>query len=110
VIRISAIPRSRCSRAEQVQHLRLHGDVERRRRLVGDQELRIAGDRHRDHHPLRHAAGQLVRKRGESRRRVGNLDLPQAARGPRARRAAPLARSTSVPWTRSASSIWNATV
>ena len=36
---------------------RLHGDVERRRRLVRDQELRVAGERDRDHHALPHAAG-----------------------------------------------------
>ena len=45
----------------QVQHLRLDGHVERRRRLVGDQQLRIAGHRHGDHHPLPHPARELVR-------------------------------------------------
>ena len=47
--------------AQQGQDLRLHGDVERRRRLVGDEKLRIAGQRHRDHHALPHPAGELVR-------------------------------------------------
>ncbi len=60
---------------QQCQHLRLHRDVERRGRLVGDQKARVAGDGHRDHHALRHAAGQLVRVCIEPRRRVGNLDL-----------------------------------
>ena len=46
---------------EQLHDLRLHGDVERGGRLVGDQHLGVVGDRHRDHHPLAHAAGQLVR-------------------------------------------------
>ena len=41
---------------EQVQDLGLHGDVERRGRLVGEQQLRPAGQRQRDHHPLPHAA------------------------------------------------------
>jgi hypothetical protein len=42
--------------AEQRQDLRLHGDVERGRRLIGDQQLGIVGQRHRDHRPLAHAA------------------------------------------------------
>ena len=37
---------------QQVEHLRLDGHVERGRRLVGDQQLRPAGERHRDHHAL----------------------------------------------------------
>ena len=56
------MPRSRCSGQQQIEDLRLDGDVERRRRLVGDQQPRIAGDRHGDHHALVHAAGELVRK------------------------------------------------
>ena len=44
----------------QVDDLRLDGDVERRRRLVGDQQARIAGERDGDHHALAHAAGELV--------------------------------------------------
>ena len=42
--------------AQQIEDLRLDRHVEGRRRLVGDQEARIAGDGHRDHHPLVHAA------------------------------------------------------
>ena len=38
------------------QDLRLDRDVERRGRLVGDQQLRAAGERHGDHHALAHAA------------------------------------------------------
>src|SRR5436189_2410716 len=41
----------------------LHGDVERRRRLVRDQELRPARERDRDRDPLPHPAGELMRKR-----------------------------------------------
>ena len=37
------------------------GDVERRRGFVGDEQLRCAGHRHRDHHPLAHAARELMR-------------------------------------------------
>ena len=37
---------------DQLQHLALHGDIERRGRLVGDQQLRLVRDRHGDHHAL----------------------------------------------------------
>ena len=47
--------------ADQAEDLRLDGHVERGRRLVGDQDLRAAGERHGDHDPLAHAARQLVR-------------------------------------------------
>ena len=46
---------------EQVEHRRLDGHVERGRRLVGDQELRVAGERDRDHHALAHPAREAVR-------------------------------------------------
>ena len=36
--------------------------VQRRRRLVRDDQLRVAGEGHRDHHALAHAAGELVRE------------------------------------------------
>ncbi len=47
--------------AHDVEDLGLHGDVERRGRLVGDQQVGAAHHSHRDHHALAHAAGQLVR-------------------------------------------------
>ena len=46
---------------QQRQDLRLDGDVEGGGRLVGDQQLRPADQRHRDHDPLPHAARELVR-------------------------------------------------
>ena len=46
---------------EQREHLGLHHHVERGGRLVGDQEVRAARERHRDHHPLALTAGELVR-------------------------------------------------
>ncbi len=46
---------------QQLEDLGLHGDVERRGRLVGDQQLRLVRHRHGDHDPLQLAAGQLVR-------------------------------------------------
>ena len=42
------------------QHLRLHRGVEGGRRLVGDQQLGLGDQHHRDHRPLAHAAGNLV--------------------------------------------------
>ena len=46
------------SSASRSRILRLHRDVERGGRLVGDQQLRAAGERHGDHHPLPLAARQ----------------------------------------------------
>ena len=46
--------------AQQLEDLRLHRDVERGRRLVGDQQRRVAEQRDRDHHALAHAARELV--------------------------------------------------
>ena len=44
---------------KQFQNLRLDGHVERSRRLIGNEQFRFAGQRHRDNHPLLHAAGHL---------------------------------------------------
>ncbi len=46
---------------EQLQDLGLHGHVERGRRLVGDQQRRIAGQGDGDRNALLLAAGQFVR-------------------------------------------------
>ncbi len=46
----------------QVEHLGLHGDVERRRRLVADEEFGAGRDRARDRDALALAARELVRK------------------------------------------------
>ena len=45
---------------QHIQDLGLDGHVERRGRLVGDQQLRIVGHGHGDHGALAHAAGELV--------------------------------------------------
>ena len=47
--------------ADELEDLILDGDVERRGRLVGDDEFRIAGEGDGNDHPLAHAAGELVR-------------------------------------------------
>ena len=48
---------------KKVEHLRLHGDVERRRRLVGDEKARAAGEGEGEERALAHPAGELVGKR-----------------------------------------------
>ena len=50
----------------------MNGDVERRRRLVRDQQRRIACQRHRDHHTLPHSARKLVRIIVHARSGIGN--------------------------------------
>ncbi len=47
--------------AEQFEDLGPDRRVQGRRRLVGDDQFGVEGHRHRDHHPLPHAAGELVR-------------------------------------------------
>ena len=96
VIRTIAMPSSRLQPAEQLQDLRLHRDVERGRRLVGDQQVGLAQQRHRDHHPLAHAAGELVRVHVEAALRPRGCRRGRAwrcrASGPRPRRC-PCARA-----------------
>ena len=55
---------------EGLQHLRLHGHVQRRGGLVGDQHGRVERHGHGDHHPLAHAAGEFVGERVGAPRRV----------------------------------------
>src|SRR3972149_2331235 len=45
----------------EFQELCLGRDVHGGGRLVSENNLRVAGDSHGDHHPLAHAAGELVR-------------------------------------------------
>ena len=70
---------------EQIEDLRLHGDVKRGRRFVGDQQVGLIGQRHRDHHPLALAAGELVRIALEPAGRIGNADLVKQLENARAR-------------------------
>ena len=66
---------------QQREDLSLGRYVQRRRWLVGDQQLRIRRQRQRDHHALPHAAAQLVRVELQPRRRIGYLDLGQQVDG-----------------------------
>src|SRR3990172_4059314 len=61
----------------------LDGDVERRGGLVGDEERRLEGKRHRDHRPLPHPPAQLVRVLPRPPLRVRHLHPPQPVHGPR---------------------------
>ncbi len=65
----------------QVQDLRLNRDVERGSRLVGDDQLGIAREPDRDHHPLAHAARELVRILAEPPGSVGDADHLQELDG-----------------------------
>ena len=91
-------------RADQLEDLGLDGHVERGRRLVGDQQLRVARERHRDHHALAHAAGELVREARRAAPARGCRPIAAARPPARARRA----RDASC--TRICSAIWSPTV
>ena len=62
---------------QQLQHLGLHGHVQRSGGLIGNQQLGRAGQRDGDHHPLAHAAGELVRVGTQPRLGIGHLDQAQ---------------------------------
>ncbi len=59
---------------EQLQDLRLHGDVEGRGRLVGDEQVRLVGERHGDHDALALPARELVRISAEAALRLADAD------------------------------------
>ena len=87
---------------DELQHLRLDGDIECRGRLVGDQQLRVVGKRRGNHDALALAAGETVRHVIVARRRVGDADLAHqrdgAARAPRRRSHRDAARRVSAIW------------
>jgi hypothetical protein len=61
--------------AQQSEDLRLHGDVERGRGLVGDEQARAVDDGHGDEDALALAAGELVRVVAHAALGVGEADL-----------------------------------
>ena len=68
--------------AHQLQNLRLDGHVQGGGGLVRDQHRRLAGQRHRDHHPLSQAAAELERILADPLLVVRHPDLPEQARAP----------------------------
>jgi hypothetical protein len=64
-------------RAQQVEDLRLRGDVQRGRRLVRDQQARVAGECRRDHRPLAEPAGELERVFIDAALRLRDADALQ---------------------------------
>jgi hypothetical protein len=84
-----AMPCSRFS-SSAIQDLRLHGDVERRGRLVGDQQFGLVGQRHGDHHALPLPARQLVRIGLEPLSGIADADLVEQFQRPCARASSSL--------------------
>ena len=71
----------------QIYDLRLNRHIQRRRRLIRNQHLRIAGQRDGDHHPLPHPAGKLMRKVAQPAFGIRNAHQFQQFLCPRLRRA-----------------------
>ena len=63
--------------ANQVENLGLDRDVEGGSRLVRNQDLRLARERHSDHHSLPHTARELMRILNETPLWVGDTHVCQ---------------------------------
>ncbi|EAQ22895.1 hypothetical protein ROS217_12206 [Roseovarius sp. 217] len=57
---------------QKLQNLRLNGHIERRCRLIGNQDVGFVGQRHGDHHPLPLSTGQLMRIGPQTACRLAN--------------------------------------
>ncbi len=66
---------------DQLQDLGLHGHVQGGRGLVGDQQLGLVRQCHRDHRALPHAPRELVRICVDALARVGDADHPEQLDG-----------------------------
>jgi hypothetical protein len=62
---------------DELEDLSLHRDIERRRRLVRDEQVGVVEDRHRDHGALTHPARVLVRIVVEANAWVRDPDVGQ---------------------------------
>ncbi len=71
----TASPRSLRRRLEDAHDLGLGRHVQRRRGLVRDQEVRVAGKRTGDHHALQHASRELARVLPQTSPRVVDAHL-----------------------------------
>ena len=67
---------------QQVQNTLLNGHVQRRGRLIADEQLRLGDDGRRDHGPLEHPAGELVGVLAVHRLRVGQLGVGHGLQRP----------------------------
>ena len=74
---------------DQMEDLRLCRHVQRRRRLVGNQQFRVQRQRHRDHRPLPLPAAELMRKRPHQTRRIRQVHAVQQLDDPRPSRRRP---------------------
>src|SRR6516164_2316897 len=70
-----ACPRSQL--VEQIQDVRLHGDIECSGGLVSDEYLRFTGDAHGDHDALAHAAAEFMGVTTRYFARLENSDRSQ---------------------------------
>ncbi len=70
---------------EQVEYLGLYRDVQRRGGFVGDKEVGLGRQRHRDHHALLLAAAHAERVVVDAPLGLGNADAAQPLDGLRAR-------------------------
>ena len=76
------MPRRVALALEQVEDLRLDRDIQRRRRLVGDQDLGVGGERDGDRDALAEPPAQLVRILPEAGGRIRNADLLEQGHRP----------------------------
>ena len=83
--------------ADEPKDLGLGGDVESRCRLVGDQQVRIAGEAHRDQDPLPHPTAELVRIAFDALLRIREAD-PMQQGDRRVPRLLPQVAPRSVEW------------
>ena len=66
---------------DQAHDFSLHGDIEGRGGLVGDEDARLAGERHGNRHTLSHAAGELMWVLAQPQGRVRNTNSRQELLG-----------------------------
>ncbi len=66
---------------QEVEDLRLDRDVERRRRLIGNEQIGPAGERHGDHRALALATRKLMRIGGGDARRLRQPHAAEQTRG-----------------------------
>ncbi len=79
-------PRGLLHVAEHLHHLCLDGDVEGSGGFVGDEDLRLVGNRHGNHRALTHATGVLVRELIDASPRFGHADEVEQLDGSRSGR------------------------